>query len=308
MSRIIIALGLCALLTACGGGSTSDSTTPPRPPISYSYDSQLDVENLNDFVAQLETQGAQGMRYVDDMFFLTEQRRGQFFNLFVKTDSKIIYKVFPGATNRAELEQRLNSLGAEGFRWSDNRYYKANSYEIYRKSSDSSETFSYKVMDGNLDTQSTLTQANEQGALGSILVSYPGIFKSDDFINVYEKSSTSSAQYAYEMNNALNNEANAVTLLNTLGSRGYIFKSQWPLKDGVKSLYVKDMTQNATFHYKLTNSSSTITDFLTATKQENAQGYIYSNNFFFGSIQKTVYKKSTSCTGILCGVGPAAYF
>lgn len=316
--NLAVLFASCALVAACGGGGSSSGSSGSTPPSSPSpaptppgnastflYESQTYTNSSTEFTTQAEAQGQRSFRYVTAKAVMSGGG-STLFNLYVKDSGTFTYKLVPTATTKATLQTQLNTQGAAGYRWTGDLGWMQSgtfaSFAVYRKLVGTSTTYTYTVLNAVSDSAGTITQANQQGAVGALMVGADTLLVGPDTVRIYETASGSSARYSYEAQSALGTESNALSLLNSQGSRGYRFRNESVFTDGTKSLFVKDTTQSSNFVYKFATPATTISGVITAANTEGALGYAYTSDYSFSGTQKTVYVKPSSCAGILCGV------
>ncbi len=224
-------------------------------------------------------------------------------SVYVKdTTATFTYELPATPTTVPTLLDQMNAQGAKGFKWGGPYFVGGANYTLYRKSSDSTSTYTYLLPSAQgVDTSAALlVQANAQGANGYYYMGPQLIGQLT--VNVYQKDSAGAAKYSYETLAPATTDTAFLDQLNSQGGKGLRFRTAYVFgNEGIKNIYEKDTSQSPLFSYSVLDSSINISAFVT---QANAQGAKFSvvlgPYVLPSSANKNLYFSATNCTGFLC--------
>lgn len=315
MSPKIVVIAACLALAACGGDGVSDGSgssgsgsspsggsstgggTSGTSPTSGSgsvrtmmYEALAAPSDATSFLAQLNTEGAKGYRYIAEEGF-----SGAATNVFINDGANTYSYEFQSvdSTQTGFLAQ-ANQEGAKGFRY-DGPLTLGN---LYRHQGNSSSTYTYAAAAAPTGSAAFLTQANAQGQNGYW---YYGPVQLDSAsTSLYMKDNSSASTYTYDAVTPVQSVGDFVTQANNEGAKGYRFKGGLGFGTDSAAVYVKDQTQSPTFTYQSQTSQTTSAAFIQQANAQGAESEAYLGDLVFGSTPTSLYFLATGCTGFLC--------
>lgn len=306
-------------LAACGGDDSKSSSNPPdsgnggppntapdTPPSSptisaFVYEGLTPDTSRAQFLSSLNTQGAQGFRYLSDFAFTATTPPDQT-SAFVKDQSTTYsYELQNVTSGSAAFLTQANSEGARGFRWAGELAVGTDTFFVYRKDNNSVATYSYQVLAQPTNKADALSQANAQGAQGYYSLAPAFILGDASTSSIYEKSSQGNATYGYEITAVPTDDTSFLAQLNSEGARGYRFRGEFVFSDGTGAVFAKDLSQSATFSFYGLDPASTSAAFIQQANVEGAKGNGLIGEFGLpsGKVQ-TLYFVPGKCQGLLC--------
>ena len=332
-AAVAAATAVLLALTACGGGGSGGGgngfVLPPPPPppppppapapaptpapapvpnpgaTTFLYEGLPVATTASAFFDSLAAQGARGFRFLSGFSFMSSPTTVDQVDGFVKTiDATYSYEKKPKATSNADLLNQLNEAGARGFQWAGELGVGSEVFNLYRKSSADTATYSYRVELQAASKAAYLTQANTQGASG--FFNRTAAFGTGDpagMVAVYEKSSVGNATFAYEMGDPINDHADYLAQFNERGARGFRFRTEFVFSDGGGVIYTKDLSQSATFSfYSLAPTTSTTTLIQQANAEGAKKAALLGHLALSSGEQKAYYFTPTDCNASpVCG-------
>jgi hypothetical protein len=321
MKRVIRACAVSTVLAlaACGGddnGSSNNSaaasgnpggsgTSAPAAPassaaITFAYQSVAPATSRAQFIANANSEGAQGFHYLSDFGFAGTP--AEQISVFVK-DAGTTWSFEaqnPPVGSTAFLTQ-ANAEGARGFRWAGLLAVNGDSFYLYRKDNGSQATYTYQVLAQPTAKADYLTQINTQGASGFYNVA-PFFSLGDSQVwSIYEKSSAGSSTYGYEIPALAADDASFTGQLNSEGARGFRFRTELFFSDGTVALYVKDLSQASSFSFAGLDPATSGAAFVQQANSQGANGSGLVGGLALPSgKQQTFYFTPAACTGMLC--------
>jgi len=322
-------------LTACGGGGSGGGgggfvLPPPAPPpapapapapaptpapapapapnpgaTTFLYEGLPAATATSAFFDSLAAQGARGFRFLSGFSFATGPTTFEHIDGFVKTiDATYSYEKKAPATSNADLQNQLNEAGARGFQWVGAQSIGGEMFNVYRKSSADSATYSYRVELQPASKAAYLAQANSQGASG--FYNRTIAFLTGDSAGtaaVYEKSSVGNSTFGYELGDPIGDHAGYLAQFNERGARGFRFRAEFGFSDGGGVVYIKDLSQSATFNFYSLAPSTNPTALIQQANAEGAKKAALLGHLALGtSEQKAYYFTPTNCNASpVCG-------
>jgi hypothetical protein len=280
----------------------STPSTPSTPAITaFIYEGLTPDTSRAQFLSSLNTQGAQGYRYLSDFAFTATATLDQT-SAFVKDQATTYsYEVQDVTSGSAAFLTQANSEGARGFRWAGELAVGTDMFFLYRKDNGSIATYSYQVLTQPASKTDFLTQANAQGAQGYYNLAPAFILGDASTSSIYEKSSQGNATYGYEITAVPTDDTSFMTQLNSEGARGYRFRGEFVFSDGTGAIFAKELSQSATFNFYGLDPATTSATFIQQANVEGAKGNGLVGGFVLpsGKIQ-TLYFTPGNCKGALC--------
>jgi hypothetical protein len=307
-------------LAACGG--SDDSTTSSNPPASgnggapdttpdspssppaisaFVYEGRTPDTSRTQFLSDLNTQGAQGYRYLSDFAFTATIPPDQT-SAFVKDQATTYsYEVQNVTSGSAAFLTQANAEGARGFRWAGELAVGSDMFFVYRKDNGSTATYSYQVLAQPTNKTDALNQANAQGTQGYYSLAPSFILGDASTSSIYEKSSQGNATYGYEITAVPADDTAFLAQLNSEGARGYRFRGEFVFADGTGAVFAKDLSQSATFSFYGLDPATTSAAFIQQANVEGAKGNGLIGEFGLPSGKtQTLYFTPGACKGPLC--------
>lgn len=343
VTRSLAVAAATSVLVACGGGgggggggfpafplppvSEPQPAPPPPPPPpppappaqpqpnarTFKYEGLTPSFTTHDaLIASFNAQGAKGFRYLYGAFVSPEDQLA----VYVKDDqTTYTYEVQPAPNTLDELRTQLESRGADGFQWIGQYGIwlspsKPN-WMIYRKDVGAATTYSYRVAQVLPATfENLFAQAKAQGAEGYYSKSLKETV-ANFVVGVYEKDQKRNATYAYEVLDAPDTkEESILAMANTQGERGFRLISTNNFVPGLKAIFVKDTTQNATFSFYSLPTPDSAAKQVEQANTEGAKGSGLLQTPILNIINSTstFYFASKNCSGPLCQAAQSPYF
>ena len=296
-----------------------ETLPPPQSTDTASY--------MASILTLLNQEGAKGYRYLGSSLFTSDSASGSM--IFVNDGLAPSYTydlTGPDPSDAPSLLSQANAEGAKGYRYAGRLLASTvptyTYYSFYRKDAGSSATYTYVLDPETSSSADWLTQANGRGQSGYYWLAW---FYGYGYGNLYVKNNASQATYGYDTPAAPTALSDLLAQLNSEGANGYraIGSSGIYLGTGTAWLYVKDLTQTATFTYlSATPQATSAADlFLSQANSNGAQGYAYFGDVATpqsasspsgssgASLQPatssdftSLYFKASNCTGFLCTV------
>lgn len=281
----------------------SPAPEPPPSPITrtFLYEGLATPADSAAFLAQLNSQGARGFRFLSGFAFTTGPTTAEVVEGYVKdADSTYTYELLAPPADRTAMQAQLDAQGARGFSWGGAYIAGSDIVYIYRKDNSSAASYSYRVLLAESGNGAFLTQANAQGAQGYFNTT-TAFGVGSDMVSVYEKASTGGATYGYELLDPPADDAGFYAQLNAQGARGYRFRTEFLFSDAAKVLYAKDLSQASSFSFYGLASQSSSAAFIAQANAEGAKssGLIGDYGLPSGGIS-TLYFTPKDCSGLLC--------
>ena len=267
------------------------------------YEALPYVTDRSALLAQMNAQGTRGFQYISGLLLGAE-----FVNLYVKEQNTTFsYTAQDTASTTGDLSVQLNGFGARGYRFDS--FLASGTY--YVRDNTATLIYSYDLPPAPTTTTGFLTQANDRGASGFHFVFTFLIGGST--IAIYGKD-TSEARYQYELHPSTDVNfavADFVNQANAQGQRGFKFTTGFFFGDGVRNIYVKDGTQNASFSYKASASVSPRAALVAQANGEGRLNFVYAGGLVFfpdgyaGAPQaRNIYVNPANCAGwFMCSAG-----
>ncbi|MEJ8846700.1 hypothetical protein [Variovorax rhizosphaerae] len=283
-------------------------TTPTPEALTPVYEALRVASTNAEYLDQLNAQGARGFR------------NSEFLNAGYVKDSNTtyVYESLPTATDAAAWQAQLNAQGARGFM----RVTDKGDDTFYRKDTRSTSTFTYTILQKTSpplptpptraaleawtrdDAAAFVEQANAQGANGFYADS-PNFTGKVTRVNIYRKDSASPAIYSYKIGaTPYVTRGGNVQQYRFEGASGFLLHTVFgsPVVVVGVTVYVKDISQSATFEF--TQSANSFDDGISAAAAnvEARTGYVlFARTLSTSGTGLSEYKKATGCTGFLCG-------
>jgi hypothetical protein len=319
LAAVATAVAATLALAACGGGGNDGGSfapiggiVPPAPPApppppppppapapapatsTFMYDQlplRTDVPSLE---ADFNAQGARGYRFLGPVNTA---------NLYVKSgDATYVYELKTEPATPADFLTQANEAGSRGFRWGGAVFAGGTAVMIYRKDSGAAATYTYRNDTPAADAADYVARGGAQGADG-YYNSVPAYIFGGSAVAVFEKSSLAAGStFGYEVGSSTADTAATLAQMEERGSRGFRYRG--PFSFG--NLYVKDLSQAATFSYQALPDLASITDLIVQADGVGASGYAFIGPMVAGAETRIYYYKAGNCTSsVVCGpVGP----
>ncbi|MDA7415365.1 hypothetical protein PGB34_03220 [Xenophilus arseniciresistens] len=332
LSAIAAAAAAALAMTACGGGgggggflpilpppapapapapgpapapspAPAPAPEPPPAPITrtFLYEALPTAADSAAFLAQLNSQGARGFRFLSGFAFTTSPTTTEVVEGYVKdADTTYSYELLALPADRAAMQAQLDAQGARGFTWGGAYVAGKDFVYIYRKDNGSTASYSYRVLLAESGNGAFLTQANAQGAEGYFNTTTAFVVGTET-VSVYEKASTGGATYGYELLDPTGDAAGFYAQLNAQGARGYRFRTEFLFSDAHKVVFAKDLSQASTFAFYGLPPESTSAAFIAQANAEGAKGNGLIGDYVLpGNANSTLYFTPKDCSGLLC--------
>lgn len=311
----VIAASACLLLSACGGddvnnggssgGSsgtpTNGGTTGTGPTTGTNngsvrtmvYEALAAPTDATSFLAQLNTEGAKGYRYIAEVSFSGDG--GSIKNVFVNDSSNTYDYEFQAAdSTQAGFIAQANQEGTKGFRYDGPLTFG----NLYRHQGNASSTYTYAAVAAPTSSAAFLTQANGQGQSGYWY--YGPVQLNSAATSLYMKDNSSSSTYTYDAVTSAQSAGDFVTQANNEGAKGYRFKGGMAFGTDSAAVYVKDQSQSPTFTYQSQTPQTTSAAFIQQANAQGAESQAYLGDLSFGTTPVSLYFLANGCTGFLC--------
>jgi hypothetical protein len=212
---------------------------------TYTYSVVRDAANSVELLAQLNAQGAMGLKYagpyvisgVNNIIYRKEDGSASTFN----------YRVLPELANADDLLVQAKAQGAQGYyqMGAPLAFSASDIVRIYEKDSRSNAVYDYAAVpyEPSINPDDFLAQLNEQGRQG-FRFTVPYMFDSDPlhFYNLYEKDTMQSATFSYELMDVPDTLADYVEQANAQGARGFTLLGPFTFYSAgvvTKAIYMK---------------------------------------------------------------------
>lgn len=317
LAAVAAAVAATMALAACGGGGGNSgfippiAVAPPPPPpappppppappapapapapatSTFMYEQLPPAGDRAGFLADLNAEGARGFRFLAP---LSNNQPPGSANVYVKPgDATYVYELTPAPTDANTFLNDANAAGARGFRWVGTMSAGGSNLFMYRKDSDTSATFTYRLEAAAADRTGYVARGNAQGSEGFYNVA-PAYSFGTALQAIFEKSSLGNSTFTYEVADAASDEAGLLAQLDEKGGRGFRFRG--PYSYG--NIYARDASQSSTFSYQTQVPEAAIADLLQQANAQGANGYGFVGQLGAGGVSKIYYYKPVNCTG-----------
>jgi len=166
---------------------------------TYSYEQLIRPDNITDFVAQANTEGANGYHYEKEYYAFIGPTGPIPFALYRKDNdlsATYTYVTDSSTTNAADLLAQANQQGQAGYLlYPYPPYTMASQSNLYVKNNASSSTYTYDAPTLPATVDDLFAQMNNEGAQGYFALSYYNMAMP---VMVYVKDQTQAATFIYQ--------------------------------------------------------------------------------------------------------------
>lgn len=295
------------ILASCGGGSDgappangggAGSSPPPGNTTTGVVFKLLPraEDSADSFLALVNAQGADGFRYVDDFAGVNNTPQ----SLFIRDGlaPTYSYQLLPTTSTVQDLLQQADAEGANGYRYVGPTMLGGAPLTLYRNDGGTSATYVYLAKAPASSPDAFVSEANSEGALGLWYVGPISVGGTQQDLFMGDAAATRT--YGFQQLPAVTNQTDFMNQLDAQGAQGYRYKGQIALGGTAVNLYVKDLSESATFAYQA-EPTPIPADANALVKQANALNLNY-----FGLLSadganfEELYFSSDNCAGFLC--------
>ncbi|MDR2990830.1 MAG: hypothetical protein LBU72_02655 [Burkholderiaceae bacterium] len=314
ITALTTAVACVLALTACGGGGGGDSASSNSTSTSdsgnnsggsgnaqvFSYEAQPVAADANSFLTLLNSEGARGYRYLRTQTF-SDGNQSIFMN------DGVIPTYTCEIAPPEDFIAQANAEGARGFTLLKGTGFSPNVFYCQSGGAAAQYTYSYAgdVVPGSVSNfSSQLDQWGQSGYLFNTQL----VNTSTNIANqtLYEKNTTSTATYVYNILAPQTNLNDYLAQLNSEGVQGYsglIYNYNLMLNyapynvfgSGINvMIYMKNQSQSTTFTHLADTLPATSTDFIAQANSYGAQGYEYAGYLTFSGQTASFYVKTSN--------------
>jgi len=283
--------------TGTGSGSSGNGNTSGIRTVLY--EALTPATDAASFVTLLNTQGAQGYRYLADENFSGDGNATK--SIFVKDANAVYtYQTQSAVSTTTDFLNQANAEGAQGYLYQGQNTLGGN---LYRKTAGSASTYTYTSQSSATSEGAFLTEVNTQGQAGYWY--YSPVFLNSQSVDIFAKDNSSSATYTYDALSPVASATALISQMNSEGAKGYRAKGELAAGTDTFWVYIKDQTQSPTFTFQSIAPQTTSAGFIQQSNGLGAQGQSYFSDLALGTTSPlsvvSVYFSATNCTGFLCG-------
>lgn len=277
---------------------------PPPAARTFLYETLPAATSTSAFLAQLNAQGARGLRLLGGLAFTQSPAGIELVEAYVRDTSAsatYTYERQAPPADAAALAAQLEAQGARGFAWVGAYSVGGEISYIYQKQDASTTTFSYRVLPAQSAGADYLAQTNAQGAEGFFGFT-PSYLIGGAAVAIYGKASGSAATFAYELLESPTADDAFMATLNSAGGRGFRLRTPYFFTEGARLVMVRDVSQSATFSFFGLAPAGNAAAFVAQANAEGAKGNGYLGDYALpsGAIS-TLYFDETGCVdSVLC--------
>lgn len=277
---------------------------PPPAARTFLYETLPAAGSTSAFLAQLNAQGARGLRLLGGLAFTQNAPSIELVEAYVRdtaAPATYTYERQAPPADATALAAQLEAQGARGFAWVGAYSVGGETSFIYQKQDASTTTFSYRLLPAQAGGADYLAQANAQGAEG-FLGFTPSYLIGGAAVAIYGKASGSSATFAYELLESPAADDAFMAALNGAGARGFRLRTPYFFTEGIRLVVARDLSQPTTFSFFGLAPAGSAAAFLAQANAEGAKGNGYMGDYALpsGAIS-TLYFDETGCgDSVLC--------
>jgi hypothetical protein len=193
--------------------------------ITYTTQTSVAATSQSAFLAQLNTNGASGFRFIGNQIF-----GGQIESTFVKDSTNAVYsyRSRASAADATSFLTALNDEGAAGYQYQGDVTFIEGasfaSYALFARNTSANSTYTYESLANVNSATELLQQANAQGARQ---FRYRGgqTFGSAAFVtvSVYEKNNALNDNFYYQLRSVADSSASFLSQATALGKNRFYF-------------------------------------------------------------------------------------